>query len=95
MVKPISDFQKSFLSRSGMQVYTQTEFDSQLAIKQAEIMEIAVSTTKTALVIERDECAKIVDEMRKNWEFTEVPMVLDVVLEKLAAQIRNRMVEKS
>lgn len=87
----MSDFQKSFLGRSGMTVYTQKEFDEQLGIAKAEIMQIAVDTTKTAIAIEREECAKIVDEMRKSMEGTETPIVLDVALEKLADQIRNRL----
>ena len=87
----MSDFQKSFLGRSGMTVYTQKEFDEQLAIGKAEIMQIAIDTTKTAIAIEREECAKIVDEMRKGLEGVDVPMVLDVALERLADQIRNRL----
>lgn len=87
----MSDFQKSFLGRGGMTVYTQKEFDEQLAIAKAEIMQIAVDTTKTAIAIEREECAKIVEEMRKGMEGTETPLVLDVALEKLADQIRNRL----
>ena len=87
----MSDFQKSFLGRSGMQVYTQKEFDEQLAIAKAEIMQIAVDTTKTAIAIEREECAKIVDEMRKNMDCPDAPMVLDVTLTQLADQIRNRL----
>lgn len=91
MNKPMSDFQKSFLGRSGMTVYTQKEFDEQLAIAKAEIMQIAIDTTKTAIVIERDECAKIVEEMRKGLDGVDIPIVLDVALEKLADQIRNRL----
>jgi peptide subunit release factor 1 (eRF1) len=87
----MSDFQKSFLGRSGMTVYTQKEFDEQLAIGKAEIMQIAIDTTKTAIAIEREECAKIVDEMRKGLDGVDVPMVLDVALERLADQIRNRL----
>ena len=87
----MSDFQKSFLGRSGMTVYTQKEFDEQLAIAKAEIMQIAVDTTKTAIVIEREECAKIVEEMRKSMDCPDAPMVLDVALERLADQVRNRL----
>lgn len=87
----MSDFQKSFLGRGGMQVYTQKEFDEQLAVAKAEIMQIAIETTKTAIAIEREECAKIVEEMRKGLDGVDVPMVLDVALERLADQIRNRM----
>jgi hypothetical protein len=87
----MSDFQKSFLARGGMQVYTQKEFDEQLALGKAQIMQIAIDTTKTAIAIEREECAKLVDEMRKGLEGVDVPMVLDVSLDRLADQIRNRL----
>lgn len=85
----MSDFQKSFLSRGGMQVYTQKEFDEQLAIAKAEIMQIAVDTTKTAIAIEREECAKIVE---KSYETTnpDEPITADWLL-TLADQIRNRL----
>ena len=54
-------------------------------------MQIAIDTTKTAIAIEREECAKLVDEMRKGLEGVDVPMVLDVSLDRLADQIRNRL----
>jgi uncharacterized membrane-anchored protein len=72
----MSDFQKSFLARGGMTVYTQKEFDDQLAIAKAQIMQIAIETTKTAIAIERSECAKIADGME---------------LPDLAEAIRNRL----
>jgi len=88
----MNDFQKSFLARgTGSTLYTQREFDEALALAQAQIMAVAVDTTKTAIAIEREECAKIVDEMRKGLDGVDVPMVLDVALEQLATQIRNRM----
>jgi hypothetical protein len=87
----MSDFQKSFLSRGGMTVYTQKEFDEQLVKAQAQIMQVAIDTTKTAIAIEREECAKIVDEMRKGLEGVDTPMVLDIALERLAQKIRDRM----
>jgi len=87
----MSDFQKSFLSRGGMTVYTQKEFDAHLAKAQAQIMQVAIDTTKTAIVIEREECAKIVDEMRKEMESPDMPMVMDIALANLAEKIRNRL----
>jgi hypothetical protein len=90
-MKELTDFQKKFFARgTGATLFTQEEFDQALAIARAEIMQIAIDTTKTAIAIERDECAKIVDVMRKNLEGVDVPMVLDVALEQLSAQIRNR-----
>jgi hypothetical protein len=91
MSAKMSDFQKSFLSRGGMTVYTQKEFDDQIAIAKAQIMQVAVDTTKTAIVLEREECAKLVDEMRKDMESPDMPMIVDVRLAQLAEKIRNRM----
>jgi hypothetical protein len=91
-MKELTDFQKKFFARgTGATLFTQEEFNNELALAQAQIMKVAVDTTKTAIAIERDECAKLVDAMRKNLEGVDTPMVLDVALERLADQIRNRM----
>jgi len=75
-VAQMSDFQKSFLARGGMTMYTQKEFDDQLAIAKAQIMQIAIETTKTAIAIEREECAKIADGM-------ELPAVAEAIRNRL------------
>lgn len=88
----MSDFQKSFLGRSGMTVYTQKEFDEQLAVAKAQIMQVAIDTTKTAIVIEREECAKIAMELAKEWaEIPDSPISLVMALEKCAENIRDRL----
>ena len=75
----MNDFQKQFLARgTGSTLYTQKEFDDQLSIAKAQIMQVAISTTKTAIALEREECAKIADGM-------ELPAV--------AEAIRNRLVK--
>ena len=54
----MNDFQKSFLARgTGSTLYTQKEFDDQLAIAKAQIMQVAISTTKTAIAIEPGEAS--------------------------------------
>ncbi len=59
----LSNFQKQFLASSGhVQVFTQKEFDEALILAKAEIMNVAIETTKQAIFIERDECAKLADE---------------------------------
>ena len=47
---------------AGQTLYTQKEFDESLAQAKGEIMAIAIQTTKQALLIERDECAKLAEE---------------------------------
>ena len=59
----LSNFQKNFLANSGhMQVFTQAEFDEALAVAKAEIMTVAIETTKTAILIEREACAQIAQQ---------------------------------
>ncbi len=59
----MSNFQKNFLATSGhVQVFTQTEFDEALTVAKAEIMAMAIETTKTAILIEREACAKLADD---------------------------------
>jgi Na+/phosphate symporter len=74
----LSNFQKNFLAGSGhVEVFTQKEFDDALNLAKAEIMTVAIQTTKQAILIEREECAKLADEC--------------VDIEKLGDAIRNRI----
>ena len=74
----LSNFQKNFLAGSGhVEVFTQKEFDDALNLARAEIMTVAIQTTKQAILIEREECAKLADEC--------------VDIKKLGDAIRNRI----
>jgi len=60
----LSNFQKNFLAGSGhVEVFTQKEFDEALTLAQAEIMAVAIETTKTAIVIEREACAELIQKL--------------------------------
>jgi len=83
----LSNFQKNFLAGSGhVEVFTQKEFDDALTLAKAEIMTVAIQTTKQAIHIEREECAKILEE-----EILEQDIAVRGVLEVLAERIRNRI----
>ena len=59
----LSNFQKQFLASSGtVQVFTQKEFDEALVLAKAEIMTVAIETTKTAILIEREACSELAKE---------------------------------
>ena len=59
----MSDFQKQFMAKGvGNTLFTQKEFDDALALAQAEIMAMAIEASKTAVMIEREACAKIVED---------------------------------
>ena len=75
----LSDFQKRFLlgQGAGQTLYTEKEFNEALTQAKAEIMAVAIQTTKQAILIEREECAKLADEC--------------VNFEELGEAIRNRI----
>ena len=76
--KEMSQLARQLLGGSGaVTLFTQIEFDEALALARAEIMTVAIETTKRAIMIEREECAKLADEC--------------VDIEKLGDAIRNRI----
>ena len=60
----LTDFQKRFLlgQGAGQTLYTAKEFEEHLAQAKAEIMAVAIQTTKQALLIERDACAELAEQ---------------------------------
>ena len=84
-MKELTDFQKKFFARgTGATLFTQEEFNNELALAQAQIMKVAVDTTKTAIAIEREECAKVCEQ------FEPESFYLGQV-KNAAEAIRNRM----
>ena len=78
--KELSPLAKQLLGGAGhIEVFTQTEFDDALAVAKAEIMMVAIETTKKAIQIERDACADLALEWSQ---------------EELSVAIRNRMKPK-
>ena len=78
MTKELSQLARSILGNGGaVKFFTQQEFDEAMAIAKAEIMTVAIETTKRAIMIEREECAKLAEDC--------------VDIEKLADAIRNRI----
>ena len=84
----LSNFQKQFLGSSGhVQVFTQKEFDEALALAQAEIMTVAIETSKKVILIEREECYKIAMAAADKEEEGE----LATAIKNVAESIKNRM----
>lgn len=56
----LTDFQKRFFAQgTGQQLFTAKEFEDALAQAKAEIMAVAIQTTKQAIMIERQACAEM------------------------------------
>ena len=82
--KELSQLAKTILSGAGhITTFTQSEFDDALALGKAEIMKVAIDTTKTAIKIERNECAKVVREWTGELD---LEAIANAVEERLTSQ---------
>jgi hypothetical protein len=59
--KELSQLARQLLGNSNaVEFYTQQEFDAALTVAKAEIMTLAIQTSKQAIMIERQACAELV-----------------------------------
>jgi hypothetical protein len=62
--KELSPLARQLLGSSGaVKFFTQQEFDAAMTIAKAEIMTVAIETTKKAIYIERQACAEVVQKL--------------------------------
>ena len=86
--KELSQLAKTILSGAGhITTFTQSEFDEALVLAKAEIMTVAIETTKTAIKIEREACADLVEELASQEDEGEVA----TALKNAAEALRNRI----
>jgi hypothetical protein len=80
----LSDFQKRFLlGGTGQTLYTQKEFDESLAQAKAEIMAIAIETSRKAVMIERQACAEVVANLPEG---TSLKDAAEAILNRIPSQ---------
>lgn len=86
--KELSPLARQLLGDNGhVKFYTQQEFDESLAIAKAEIMTVAIQTSKQAIYIERQACAEIV----RNLADSEDEGELATALKNASEAILNRI----
>jgi len=85
----MSQLQRQLLGGGGgVTLFTQQEFDDALAVAKAEIMAMAIEASRTAVMMEREACAKIVEEeAEKHSQISG----FQVAIQQCAEQIRNRI----
>lgn len=85
----LSDFQKQLLlgRGAGQKLFTQKEFDTELSLAKAEIMAVAIETSRQAVMIERQACADVVLELASQEDEGEV----STALKNAAEAILNRI----
>jgi hypothetical protein len=85
--KELSPLARQLLGHANvMPMFTQKEFDRELAHAKAEIMAFAIDAARQAVAIEREECARLVERAAE-----EQATAVRGVLETLATDIRQRL----
>jgi hypothetical protein len=86
--KELSGLARQILSGGGhVTLFTQQEFDEALAIAKAEIMTVAIQTSKQVIMIERQACADVVKALADEEDEGEVA----TALKKASAAILDRI----
>jgi hypothetical protein len=92
MTKEVSQLARQLLGTTGaVEFYTQQEFDATLAIAKAEIMTVAIETSKRAILIERKECARLVAELANQEDEGEVATALIYASRAIYNRMPNQM----
>ena len=74
----LTDFQRNFLLHqgAGQTLFTQKEFEERLAQAKAEIMAVAIQTSKQAVQIERRACGELLVWLSEAHEVPEAKEAL-------------------
>jgi hypothetical protein len=89
--KELSGLARQILSGSGaVQLFTQQEFDDAMTIAKAEIMTVAIETTKQAILIEREACADVVKALAAEEDEGEVATALKDAAEAILNRIPSQ-----
>ena len=89
--KELSGLARQILGGSGtVHLFTQQEFDEALVLAKAEIMTVAIETSKRAILIERQACADLVRGLADTEDEGEVATALknasEVILNRILTQ---------
>ena len=87
--KEMSQLARQILSGGGhVTMFTQAEFDEALALGKAEIMQVAIETTKQAIKITNEACADLVLELASKEDEGEVCTALKNAAEAIKGRIK-------
>lgn len=90
--KELSQLARTILGGAGhITTFTQAEFDEALALAKAEIMMVAIETTKKAIFIERQACAEVALEGTGKPIQTETLKILRAERQRIHDAILNRI----
>ena len=87
----MSQLARQLLGNSGaVEFYTQQEFDEALTLAKAEIMTVAIQTSRQAIMIERQACSELVAELASAEDEGEVATALKNASEAILNRIPSQ-----
>ena len=90
--KELSGLARQILGGAGhVDFYTQQEFDAALTVAKAEIMTVAIETSKRAVMIERQACAEVALEGTGEPVQSETLEILKKERQRIHDAILNRI----
>ena len=90
--KELSGLARQILSGGGhVTLFTQQEFDEALALAKAEIMTVAIQTSKQVIMIERQACADVVKALAEEEDEGEVATALKNAAQAILDRIPGQM----
>ena len=89
--KELSPLARQLLGDNGhVKFYTQQEFDASLALAKAEIMTVAIQTSRQVIMIERQACAELVYKLAEQEDEGETCTALknasEAILDRIPSQ---------
>ena len=89
--KEMSQLARQLLGSQGaVTFFTQAEFDDALTIAKAEIMTVAIETSRRAIMIEREACADVVRTLSSQEDEGEVATALKNASEAILNRIPSQ-----
>ena len=89
--KEVSQLARQLLSTSNaVTFFTQQEFDDAVTIAKAEIMTVAIETSKKVVLIEREACADVVRALADEEDEGEVATALKNAVQAILNRIPSQ-----
>jgi len=75
-MKEVSQLARQLMGNAGVKFYTQQEFDTELTLAKAEIMTVAIETSRRVVLLEREACAELLLKLASEEDEGEVATAL-------------------
>ena len=89
-MKEVSQLARQLMGNAGVKFYTQQEFDTELTLAKAEIMTVAIETSRRVVLLEREACAELLLKLASEEDEGEVATALKNASEAILNRIPSQ-----